>query len=799
MVMLTALLICIYTLTNAGRYHIIDEVSLFAVTESLATRGSIDTNAIAWSQWVNSPGEVLGAFGVEGEVYSKKGPAPAFLAVPWYALLHLLTHFPIEFGQLQGTLLWNGLVTAITAALLWETAARLGYSERTGALLALLFGLCTIAWPYANHFFGEPLSALSLLSCFYGILAWRQTRLSRWLWLAGLGGGIAIATVTAHALLVGILALYLLYQFVDAWQHVDREDPLGELAWQPSIIATALAFALPIVLCVAALLWYNFTRFASPFDTGYHFGSGEGFSTPLWQGLWGLLFSPYRGVFWHTPLFAATLLAAPAFARRHRSQAIVILALSLALILLYSMWWMWWGGFAWGPRFLVPLTPFWVLLLAPLLEKTATPEEEQEAPASQHLSARLFLLLPLAILSFFVQMLAVVVNYVNYEQELRAIFPTDWNDPLKFGPPAQRLTDFVYSPVFGQWRLLRHDFWGNSDLPWLRSDGDIQWLLLFVGAAAVTTLLWWLTGWWRTNADTSAEAPGRPVVVFAALLPALVIGAWLASTSNDPLYGQPQQGYRAALQNICQNAKESDAVVTIAPTSYHIAMNWMPGVCHIGLPVFGYAADSATHPENEDVLERLLQRYQRIWLVTGGLQPSDPENTVERWLANHAFKASDDWFDDYRLLQYATPLPLAGTPATAINTLLSDGNHGLTIITAKAPVASRSATILPVEIVYRVERPVDENLRWFVQLLTPQGQAVALLDTAPNDNYTPFTQLPAGELLVERAAIYIPKGVRPGEYRLIAGLYRPDAPGQPRLVSADGKDALLLGFVALEE
>ena len=55
------------------------------------------------------------------------------------------------------------------------------------------------------------------------------------------------------------------------------------------------------------LAWYNFSRFGSPFDTGYHFTEGEGFSTRVLTGLHGLLLSPYRGVFWFTPLFLASL------------------------------------------------------------------------------------------------------------------------------------------------------------------------------------------------------------------------------------------------------------------------------------------------------------------------------------------------------------------------------------------------------------------------------------------------------------------------------------------------------------
>ena len=77
--------------------------------------------------------------------------------------------------------------------MLWATAKRLGYTEYIGAILGLLFGLCTIAWPYANHFFGEPLSTFALLLCFYGILSWQKTKQYKHLWFAGIGAALAIA------------------------------------------------------------------------------------------------------------------------------------------------------------------------------------------------------------------------------------------------------------------------------------------------------------------------------------------------------------------------------------------------------------------------------------------------------------------------------------------------------------------------------------------------------------------------------------------------------------------------------
>ena len=54
-------------------------------------------------------------------------------------------------------------------------------------LLGLLFGLATIAWPYANQFFGEPLSAFGLLLAFYGIMSWRRTGYTSWMLRPALG------------------------------------------------------------------------------------------------------------------------------------------------------------------------------------------------------------------------------------------------------------------------------------------------------------------------------------------------------------------------------------------------------------------------------------------------------------------------------------------------------------------------------------------------------------------------------------------------------------------------------------
>lgn len=823
LLVLMSLLVTVYTMTSSGRFHIIDEVSLFAVTESQALRGAIDTNAIAWTQWVNSPGEVLGAFGVEGDVYSKKGPAPAFLAVPWYLLLHIITEFNVGIGQLQATLLWNGIVTAVTAALLWLTALRFGYSDRTGMVLGLLFGLATIAWPYANQFFGEPLSALSLLAIFYGMVAWR--RAGRWWWMAiaGIGAGVAFATVTAHALLIAIFGGWW---FVD-WLLHRRRAPSAAANGPTHWLLAAAAFVVPILAAAALLALYNFVRFGSPFDTGYHFDAGEGFTNPLLSGLWGLIASPYRGVFWHTPLFFASAAAFFMFVRRHRSESILIALLSVVLLLLYSAWWMWWGGYAWGPRFLVPLTPLWVLPLAPVIEPVVSnwtyrkrmKHREQRsvngvtvAPGAQSLEPTLprsWVLTPLAwfttvmaLISFIVQVGAVSVNFVNYETLLRGIYPTDWSDPLLYGPPAQSLADFFNSPVFGQFKLIAQDFLVSSDLAWLWAEGEprqttVLWLVVLIGGAALITLIGGLILWWRVASSSVQRTAvfGAPTFVLAVLAPLMVIATWTGEVGRHPVYGEETVGYRAIIRDLCSGVTTSDAFVNVAPNSYQIPMNWMPGECKIDIPTLGYALNSLNFAETERVLSRTLSENDRIWFVTSGVQPNDPDNTLERWLADHAYKAIETWYADYRLLQYATEVRLGGVEERPINkALLGRRAEQVTIVSVRAPSVGLAGKPLPIDIRYRLEAPTDQNLRWFVQLFTGQNIPLAQLDTGPDDNYTVFSELPAREVLTERAGVLVPENTPEGDYLLIAGLYNPDDEGA-RLITIDGPDFVSLGAV----
>ncbi|MEM7132171.1 MAG: hypothetical protein AAF702_38045 [Chloroflexota bacterium] len=817
---LLILLITIYTLTNPGRFRIVDEVSLYAVTESLALRGEADTNTIAWTQFVNSPGEVLGAFGSDGQVFSKKGPGPAFLALPWYWLLHTLNSFGsvvgVSLGLLPGVLLWNGVVTAATALLVWLTARRLRYDDRVGLVLALLFGLCTIAWPYATHFFGEPLSSLALLVSFYSILTFscskneshvkRGFRLPDWFWLvaAGSGAAIGLLTVTAHIFVIGLLFLFGLITILNAAGASTLFHKLRQS------IASLILLGGPVCIALIILLAYNQMRFGNPLETGYHFERGEGFTTPILDGLWGLILSPYRGLFWHTPLFFLSLVALVPFWRRHPWEAGVISAMSVTLITLYSTWWMWWGGFAWGPRFLVPLTPFWVLILAPLVEESIFTKIVDIRGKSRLLSSIGFALIVIVVASsFFIQIFATTVNYVNYEIELRSLFPTDWANPLAFGPPAQELRDFWHSPIFGQWYLLQNDVWPNLDLAWIwrvtlnpsaeiqQFATEIRWEIVLAGGATLFLAIWLLTRLWNQR---SLSNPW-PIWCLS-LLFLLFLCLWLRGVNQHPRLSETDRAFRDILSVICQEvdtSKPDGPIIYIAPTSYSVLMNWLPSICGQTPSPYGFAENSMEHVETQQVMNRLLEKESRIWFVTGRLSANSPTNTVERWLAEHAFLAAAEWIGDFRLLRYGTPARLNNAEEIPIKVNLTDesGANQIRLTSYRRPSFVQVNRVLPIELAFTVEQQSGAPLRWFVQLLNSAGTPVALLDTAPLDGYGKFDALPVAQPQIERVGLYLPAETALGSYRLIAGLYDPSAENQ-RLQSELGDDFVELGVVEIE-
>jgi hypothetical protein len=105
-------------------------------------------------------------------------------------------------------------------------------------------------------------------------------------------------------------------------------------------------------------------RYGSPLVTGYE---NEGFTTPLHVGLYGLLFSPGKGIIYFAPpviLLPFALAYIWRVGQAHlRVEVLWLVGQFLLVFGFHALWSSWEGNVAWGPRFLVPFVP---LMLWPL-------------------------------------------------------------------------------------------------------------------------------------------------------------------------------------------------------------------------------------------------------------------------------------------------------------------------------------------------------------------------------------------------------------------------------------------------
>jgi hypothetical protein len=608
-VALFSLLFSVYLLTFSGALHSSDGQAMFSVAESLVRRGDYDINQIRWM------GLQQGTFGPDGELYCRKGVGTSLLAVP-LAWLGLVVPF---WGVVQTAMLLNVLVTALTGTLLFFYVRRLGYGQNTAVTTALVFGLGTMAWPYAKYFFSEPLSGLCLLAAAYFLLptgSGPTTSMSLWRCaLSGFFVGLAVATRFANAVLVPVYLLLLLAYLLRE-QGISRWSAAFAGPLAARVLKPVVAFGLPLVGWAAILCGYNYVRFGNPLTTGYL--PEESFSAPWLTGILGLLISPGRGLLFFCPVLVACIPALPSFLRRHRLQALFVFLVSVCYVLLYGKWFMWHGGFAWGPRFLVPIIPLLCITLAPLLDR---------------LSGRWrWAFWALFALSAAIQLLGLSVHFVHHQEAL-----------LETGLPLFDQVTFFdprYSQLLGTLAFLRPE---NLDFAWIQTQPAAHVDLVALGTGA---LLVALCGLGLTVALRQGGLRGRGRMAVLVALPLLVVLGTALSLARYGSAGPAE--YMQMVEFIRANTQPSDAILQNGPTDTVTLQDHYKG----HLPSYGlFEGQQALSPDTLSLLDRLAATHTRFWLIPGDLPPQ--ESSLDRWFTDRAWSPVHYSFGSERLILYS--------------------------------------------------------------------------------------------------------------------------------------------------
>ena len=308
---------------------------------------------------------------IDGHYYADKAPGLALVTLPWYFALDVLdlrtrgpsAHVPWPAAQndMSATAVWEvGLFGATLPAialllLVRSVAERLvpGY----GTAAALVVGTGCLFAVLATMFFAHVLSTCLGFAAFAVLFHARRGPPRRLgpVAVAGLLAGFAVVVEFPLAIVAAVVGLYAV------------------LGMRP--VRRAVAYAGGLVVGVAPLLAFNTWAFGSPTKLAYtnaviqpgsngHAIVGANASGFFGVGLPSLragaeLMFAGHGLLVLSPVLALSAVGVVSLTRfGHRAEAAVVGGVAVCFLLYNAAYYLPFGGFAAGPRFLVPAVPF---------------------------------------------------------------------------------------------------------------------------------------------------------------------------------------------------------------------------------------------------------------------------------------------------------------------------------------------------------------------------------------------------------------------------------------------------------
>lgn len=804
------LALAVYTLTYVGAFKSNDERALFSGVDSFIKRGHFTINQIYWD-YTN-----VGMLTSDGDMVPNYEPGQMVAAIPLYLWGRALD------AAVQGVMFFNVLVTAFTAALVYLCFVELRFWRRTAVLGAFVYAFATLAWPYSRTFFREPLTALAYVLAVYALLRYRPPNPRRMRWAALAGFALGLALVTKQISVAAVPSLLILAHAYERGRPADFGSSLARQRFR-----MALAALIPLALVLLGERVYHITTLSGielfarniiEYTTNPQLS--QSVPARMMRALLGLSISPYKGLFWYAPVLLLGLIGLVPFTRRYRWEGLAFLLLIAAHFLGYSRYNYWSGGVAWGSRYMLPITPFLVLLTGPVFawlvrEPRLTASISSSLPSTTqssgitHCVLRMMAWLLIA-LSIVIQILGVSVDLRAYELPFLLDNAEIWGG---IGQAIEALyLQPAYSPVLGHLRLLLA---GTEplDFAWVQWREMGTWVTVLAGllislAFLITAVIAFVLIWRRPQ---RADWLGPSMAALTALTTTWLLIIYRQGDGRFDPY-QVDRFLRPLMQRLAEvdcSWRGCDQVLIVPdPVLTDYFLNYLDA------PLVWYAIDA--QPLDAQLLAQLAKRYRRIWLIrdrSAAADDAEGRRATERWLAEHTYKVNEQQAEGWaRLIEFSAPGRPAeiSDPAQVLGEMmlvqaqlaveqptLSD-NRPTAEAQDDGQVSAHPGDVLQISLRWQANQPPQGNYTVFVQMLDGSGRLVAQRDRWPGDGLFPTASLQKGQVITDNVALVIPADLPTGSYRLIAGLYRGDVEGYPRLAGLGG-DFVHLAEIVLRD
>ncbi len=244
--------------------------------------------------------------------------------------------------------------------------------------------------------------------------------------------------------------------------------------------------------------------------------------------------------------------------------------------------------------------------------------------------------------------------------------------------------------------------------------------------------------------------------------------------------GDPAEDWRPVAAAVSPLMQPGDGAIYV--------FGWIPGYLHAYLPpvvepayTLGYFTPENLAPQ----LDKLLARYQRIWLFDYQVDTLDERNAAGRWLAQRTGLAYAQWFGNAHVSLFIQADDEACVPQMAEFVM------GWELQFCTATTSANPGEAISIPLAWLNRPPLETPFTVYVHILASHGSWVTGQDSAPQNGLLPFPDWAGQSPLKDIHALVLPVDTAAGEYTIRVGLYDP-ASGD-RLPLLDGADGVKVG------